>query len=177
MLLRRTGKGQAELRSRERGLQLRERSILFLADGTRTLAMLEPVLGGEGREIVERLVVSGYLELRPVRPAADAARAPEPALAAAPARHQADTLTGKRSLAATRMFLFDLCERTFARGAPQQAGLFRERLRHARDGRAMLVVAQEMLVQLEELAGWERAQAVRDRIEALLPPPGEETQA
>jgi len=175
MLVFRTAKGQVELRSRERGLQLRERSVLFLADGTKSLRTLAAALGPDGEETIRKLAGAGYLQLVASAPPA-AARRPEAAPSPPPAPHQADTMTGKRSLAATRMYLFDLCERTFARGAPEKAERFRERLRQARDGRAMLLVAEDMLAGIEELAGWERAQAVRDRIEALLPPPDDGTQ-
>jgi hypothetical protein len=170
VLVLRTAKGQVELRSRERGLLLRERSVLFLADGTKTLAMLQKALGSDGRELIERLAGAGYLQLVSL---AEAAKAPEPDAtpAATPAPYRVDALSGRRSLAGTRMYLFDLCERTFARGAPAKAERFRERLRQARDGRSMLAVAEDMLMDLEELAGWERAQAVRERIEALVPAP------
>jgi len=173
MLVLRTAKGQVELRSRERGLLLRERSVLFLADGTKSLKSLVAALGPEGEETIRRLARAGYLQLvASAVPEAPRKAAPAPT----PAPHRADAMTGKRSLAATRMYLFDLCERTFARGAPDKAERFRERLRQARDGRVMLLVAEDMLAGIEELAGWERAQAVRERIEALLPPPDETTQ-
>jgi len=68
-----------------------------------------------------------------------------------------------------RMYLFDVCERIFARGAPQTAERYRERLRQAREAGAMLAVAREMVEEVEAVAGEQRARGLRERIEALLP--------
>lgn len=175
MLLRRTDKGQAELRARERSLSLKERSILFLADGTKTLADLDPILGEEGTATVQALARDGYLDLlqAPRGAQARAAAAPSPAssdpASAAPPPRESQPASAPQSLAATRMFLFELCERTFARGAPTQAEHYRERLRQARAAGAMLAVAQDMLMDVELIAGEDRARFLRDRIESLLP--------
>lgn len=170
MLLRRTEKGQAELRARERSLSLKERSVLFLADGRKTLADLDPILGEEGTAIVEALVHGGYLDLLPAQRGQPAAREPRPsAPAPGAAPRESQPASGPQSLAATRMFLFDLCERTFARGAPTQAEHYRERLRQARAADAMLAVAQDMLMDVELAAGEDRARFLRDRIESMLP--------
>lgn len=172
MLLRRTDKGQAELRARERSLSLKERSVLFLADGRKTLADLDPILGDEGTAIVNALASGGYLDLLPAQrgSAAPAARAPRPSEPTpGPAPREAQPASGPQSLAATRMFLFDLCERTFARGAPTQAEHYRERLRQARAADAMLAVAQDMLMDVELVAGEDRARFLRERIESMLP--------
>jgi len=66
------------------------------------------------------------------------------------------------------MYLFDVCERTFAR-VPVVAERFRELLRNARDRDSMLVVADEMLIEIETRAGSDRAGNVRMRIHELLP--------
>lgn len=172
MLLRRTEKGQAELRARERSLSLKERSVLFLADGRKTLADLDPILGDEGTAIVKALANGGYLELLPVQRGAPA-RATDarlsPPEASSPPPRESQPAAAPQSLAATRMFLFDLCERTFARGAPAQAEHYRERLRQARVADAMLAVAQDMLMDVELVAGEDRARFLRDRIESMLP--------
>ena len=81
----------------------------------------------------------------------------------------ADAFDGKRSLATTRMFLFDLCERMFTRRAPQQAETFREALRTARDRETMLAVARDMVAEVEAHAGADRADSIRARIAMLLP--------
>lgn len=57
--------GRAELVARQRGLGLRERSILLLADGTFSDEALCEMYDGMGRAIVAQLVQEGYLEWRP----------------------------------------------------------------------------------------------------------------
>ena len=67
------------------------------------------------------------------------------------------------------MFLFDLCERMFARRDPAMAQVLRDTLREARDRPSMLAVADTMLAEIRQAAGDERADAIRDRIARLLP--------
>lgn len=172
MLVRRTPKGQEELRARDRTLGLRERGLLFLADGTRTLAGLDGALGPDTHALVQALVGSGYLALVPPEGQQAAPRPPAPAPVPTPAPHAVDTLKGGRSLAGMRMYLFDVCERTFARGAPDKAMRYREHLREARDAQSMLAVAREMLDDVEALAGEQRARSLREKIEALMPDEG-----
>ena len=82
----------------------------------------------------------------------------------------ADQFEGKRSLATTRMFLFDICERMFTRRSPEMATYFREILRNAKDRETMLAASREMLEHIEKVAGPERADALSERIAMLLPP-------
>jgi hypothetical protein len=65
----------------------------------------------------------------------------------------ADSFDGKRSLATTRMFLFDICERMFVRRDPKFALQMRDALREARDREAMLTIAALMLSEIEKAAG------------------------
>lgn len=97
-------------------------------------------------------------ELQPGRP-----------IPADPAPVAVDAFDGKRSLATTRMFLFDLCERMFVRRDPVLAEQFREMLRESRDRDGMLDVAAAMLDEIEKAAGVERAATIRERIDKLLP--------
>jgi hypothetical protein len=69
------------------------------------------------------------------------------------------------------MFLFDLCERMFVRRDPALAERLRETLREARDRDSMLATARAMLGEIEQAAGAARAEAIRERIEKLLPAP------
>lgn len=82
----------------------------------------------------------------------------------------ADNFEGKRSLATTRMFLFDICERMFVRKLPAKANLYRDQLRAAKDRESMLAVAREMINDIEEIAGHDRADGISERIASLLPP-------
>ena len=193
MKLQKTDKARAELQPGSRTLGQRERSLLLLADGHKTAYQVGAHLGESGERLVLQLVRDGYLSpvappaaprvVRPVvlsvvpRPApAPPSPAPSsapfaPAVAEEPVLRQvsADAFDGKRSLATTRMFLFDICERMFARRSPALAESFREALRNARDRESMLEVGREMMVEVENVAGAERADSIRERISMLLP--------
>jgi len=180
MLLQRTDKARDELRPGMRTLGLRERSLLLMADGNKTLLDMNAVMGGQAEPIVLDLVRRGYLQTSARMAAATAAPAPvaAPAPAAAPSPSPtpaptpsaADPFEGKRSLATTRMFLFDICERMFARRDPVLAEKFREALRGAKDRESMLAAGRDMLAEIEKAAGPERADSISERIAMLLPP-------
>lgn len=187
MFLFKTDKAREELRPGQRTLSQRERALLLMADGRHTVTDFGPIFGGvdEARRVAGELHAQGYLQLAqpapapiqtraPVQPAAAPVQVPVPAPAPEeapyhPPGNAADNFEGRRSLATTRMFLFDLCERMFARRDPLQAERLREALREARDGLTMLMVAETMLADIEREAGAERAAAIRERIEKLMP--------
>ena len=196
MSFHKTGKARAELTPGTRSLTQRERTLLLMADGNKSFEDLGALFGGEGSPILLKLVREGYLERRPL-PATSKALpvAPVPALRppprATPAstdltpaqrdaypspettqalRAAADSFEGKRSLATTRMFLFDICERMFARRDPAKAERFREALRQARDRDSMLGAGRDMINEIEKVAGHERADSISERIAMLLPP-------
>ena len=93
-----------------------------------------------------------------------------PALIGAAPTSSSDTFEGKRSLATTRMFLFDICERMFVRKNPELANQFRDQLRYARDRNSMLTTAREIIFSVEEIAGPERADGLSERLAMMLPP-------
>lgn len=161
MMLEKTDKARSELRPGVRTLGQRERSLLLLADGQRSIHDLRPLFDGEGEQIVLRLVRDGYLS--PSRQSTPPAEPPA---------NSSDAFEGKRSLATTRMFLFDICERMFARRDPARAEAFREALRTARDRASMLAAARDMIEAIEQAAGAERADSISERIAMLLPPEG-----
>jgi hypothetical protein len=191
MQLQKTNKARAELQNGNRTLGQRERSILILANGTNTIQTIESLFNGEGRQIARQLIDSGYLEvaappLPPKQPPEDldlsnadtganaALKIKKPAQAEPQAQTpplvSADNFEGKRSLATTRMFLFDICERMFVQRNRAQADFFREALRNARDRESMLEVSRAMITAIEEIAGHERADSISERIAMLLPP-------
>lgn len=153
MGLTKTDKARAELQPGQRTLGQRERALLLLADGSKTADEVGAYLGHEGERLVLQLLRDGYLT--------------QPQVAAVPVA--ADPFDGKRSMATTRMFLFDICERMFARRAPALAESLREALRNARDRSSMLEVSHTILAEVESAAGPERANALRERIAMLLP--------
>jgi hypothetical protein len=131
--------------------------------------------------ILRKLIEAGYLlvaepakgpEAAPTfqhtdpAPALPAAQAPPPDASAAKG---ADNFDGKRSLATTRMFLFDICERMFVRKMPAMATHYRDQLREARTRESMIAIARDIILNVEELAGPERADGLRERIAMLLP--------
>ena len=168
MQLQKTDKARAELSPGVRTLGQRERTFLLLADGRRTLQEICKVLQGEVDDLARKLLDDGYVS--PVLPRQPKNNAKAKAVFAPELpKVSADTFEGRRSLATTRMFLFDICERMFARRAPEMADQFREALRNARDRDSMLVVSREMIDEIELVAGHERADSISERIAALLP--------
>jgi hypothetical protein len=181
MQLHKTDRARAELKSGTRTLGQRERTLLLLADGSKSVQDFRPLFNGDGEEIALRLMREGFLQTQPGKAPLIAASKTQPVKAerqplppippvpAAPARVSADQFDGKRSLATTRMFLFDICERMFSRKNPELAGVFREALRDARDREAMLAAARRMIEEIEKVTGSERADSISERIAMLLP--------
>jgi hypothetical protein len=182
MQLHKTDRARAELKPGVRTLGQRERTLLLMADGSKSAQDFRPLFDGDGEAIALRLLHEGFLEAHPGKKPAPAA-APEPASRPTPTQLQnfpspettqaiqvsADQFEGKRSLATTRMFLFDICERMFARRNPEMAERFREALRNAKDRETMLTASREMIEEIEKIAGHERADSISERIAMLLP--------
>lgn len=189
MQLHKTDRARAELKPGVRTLGQRERTLLLLADGHKSIQDFKPLFGGDGEQIAMQLLRDGYLvtqaaaeRVAVVLPAAtstsvsalDARSAeqlknfPSPETTQA-IKVSADQFEGKRSLATTRMFLFDICERMFARRNPAMANLFREALRNAKDRESMLAVSRDMIDEIEKVAGHERADSISERLAMLLP--------
>jgi hypothetical protein len=177
MFLIKTDKARQELQPGRRSLGQRERALLLMADGQRSMTDFGQLFGGreEAGRVAHQLIEAGYLQGRqPAPPPPEAAAAAEVELeveAVTAVAVSADVFDGKRSLATTRMFLFDLCERMFVRRDPPLADRFRAALREARDRESMLATAHAMLAAIEQAAGTERADSIRERIDKLLPAP------
>ena len=161
MQLHKTERARAELKPGTRTLGQRERSLLLLADGNKSLLDFRPLFNGDGEQIALRLLHEGFLQAH--------AGDPLQAIATQAIVVSADQFEGKRSLATTRMFLFDICERLFARRNPDMAELFREALRHAKDRETMLAASRDMIGEIEIVAGHERADSISERLAMLLP--------
>lgn len=160
MLLHKTDKARQELLPGVRTLSLRERSLLLLADG-KPLAELQAMYHGAGAQIVDQLLTQGYLASMVSPPiTVPAESSVEPAEPQAPSPH---------SLAGTRMYLFDLCERLFARRNPALARHFHAALRDARDRQTLLQVSQDLLLEVIGMGGEDRAQAIRAQLAQWLP--------
>ncbi|WP_066272085.1 hypothetical protein [Hydrogenophaga palleronii] len=176
-MLNKTDKGRAELMPGQRQLTQRERALLLMADGRKIEDELFALFEGQGRVLADSLLARGYLvdDTPPPPPAPPPSplstpetRGPVPAVSA-------DVFSGPRSVASARMFLFDLSERMFAPRDKALAQRYRDALREARELPAMLAVGQEMIADVERLAGSERADGIRERLARLLPEAALET--
>ena len=166
MLLQKTEKARLELSPGVRTLSLRERSLLLLADG-KPLSDLRAMYNGIGAQIVDNLMRQGYLT-----GPADLPPTPEPTTptpTSTPSIERPAPGESLRSLAGARMYLFDTCERLFARRDPVLAQHFREALRAAKDRTSMLDVGEAMFEEVALAAGAERAASLRERLDQLLP--------
>ena len=161
MKLHKTDKALAELKPGSRSLGQRERTLLLLSNGTKTSSDLKPLFEGRGEQIIMQLLADGYLETRAPLPI-PTKKTPAPIVSV-------DLFEGKRSMATTRMFLFDICDRLFARRDPVLADRFREALRQAKDRETMLDAARVMIAEIEAVAGHERADSISERIAMLMP--------
>jgi hypothetical protein len=164
-----TEKGRGELSPGVRTLSQKERTFLLLATGQRSLADIGKALPGAEIELAQQLLANGFIEVpAALAPATPKSRAGKPSTAPLPV--PIDAFEGKRSLAATRMYLFDMAERTFSRRDPEFAERLRSDLREARDRDSMLAVSRQLVETIERIAGAERATHVQGRIAQLLPP-------
>lgn len=68
------------------------------------------------------------------------------------------------------MFLLDIVERMFVRKMPELANSLRDQLREARDRESMMVIARDIIVNVEEIAGPDRADGLSERLAMMLPP-------
>lgn len=153
MLLYKTSKAHQELAPGSRSLNLRQRSLLLLAEGT-PLSQLQQMYHGEGAALVTQLLQAGYLES--TQPAlAPSTTAPQPAV----------VLT----LAGTRMYLFDLVERLFANRQQNTAQHFRRALREARNEHALRCVCDALLHAIAQHAGTGRALQLSQQLAHLVP--------
>lgn len=176
MQLHKTDRARAELKPGVRTLGQRERTLLLMADGSKSAQDFRPLFDGDGEAIALRLLREGFLEAHPGKTSAPASKPtlaqlqhfPSPETTQA-IQVSADQFEGRRSLATTRMFLFDICERMFARRDPVMAERFREALRNAKDRETMLAASREMIEEIEKIAGHERADSISERIAMLLP--------
>lgn len=183
MYLRKTEKAITALATRDRALNLKDRAVLLLADGKKSDIELLTMVQAEA-ETLAQLTDQGFLERTPAcQPLKVPSPEPAPRLpvtvptstlgdsTATDSRLQgaADPFNGRRSLATTRMFLFDLTERMFSRRDPELVTQMRERFRQARDRNSMLSVARDLLLHIEAQAGASRADEIGARLAMLLP--------
>ncbi len=163
---RKTDLARTALQAHRAPLDMRQRRLLILCDGQRTLADLTGLIGQDAAAMVIQLVQAGYLSTgtaAPPPPAAAAAPAP-----ATPAAAPAAPATGserRRSLVAARIYVLGILE---MQRHPQAAALFRE-LQQARAESDVLQVLQSAMRTLPGLASEGYCQRVRQRLLEALP--------
>lgn len=169
LILEKTPKALQSLSQRGRDLTPRQRALLLLANGQRRVREFDALMGQSVVDLVAHLVREGYLravDRRAAEPPAD-----DPVVAEPPVRVAtvADRFTHGRSVAAARMYLFDMTERFFARAQPERAQQLRDLFRQARDVAELVESAWLLLAHVKALAGEERAEGIRLRLATMLP--------
>jgi len=169
VIYEKTSKALEVLARRGRELTPRQRALLLLVNGQRSVQELEALMGQPVADQLQLLLRDGYL--RPKNTAASRRTPDEPVAAQPPVRGEAafDQFTHGRSIAAARMYLFDMTERFFARAEPERAQQLRELFRQARDVAEIVESAWLLLAYVKALAGEERAEGIRKRLSTMLP--------
>lgn len=182
LILEKTPKALQSLSQRGRDLTPRQRALLLLANGQRHVREFDALMGQNVVDLVAQLVREGYLRAvdpRTAEPPADDPVVTEtrrrPAAAPqAPAQPPQPAAVGDRfghgrSIAAARMYLFDMAERFFARAQPELALQLRGLFREARDVPELVESAWFLLSHVKAVAGEERAEGIRVRLATMLP--------
>lgn len=163
---RKTALAHAALQTHRAGLDMRQRRVLIMADGQRSLGELSQLLGPETAQQVAALIRDGYLtadaeptlhEALATPQAAPAAPPPAPA-PAAPASH-------RRSLVAARLYLLGMLE--LQRDPAAQR--LHQQLQRTTDEYPAVEVMLEALTLLPQLTSPGYAQRVQTRLGEVLP--------
>lgn len=166
---RKTELARTALQAHRAPLDMRQRRLLILCDGQRSIADLTGLLGQDAPAMVIQLVQAGYLSTGTGATAAP----PPPADAAAPApttptAAPAAPATGserRRSLVAARIYVLGILE---MQRHPQAAALFRD-LQQARAESEVLQVLHSAMQMLPGLTSEGYCQRVRQRLLEALP--------
>lgn len=181
-VLRKTSAGRREQQQRSQALSARQRHVLILCDGQRAIGELCALMGQEVQELARELLAAGYVERvglanapelveAPLKRTSNAsvqassASEPSPSSVAASQLAQAVAPPPRRSIALSRMYMFDMLERLL--GA--QSGPARAHLRAADQPEAVLAALQECLALITEIAGSVQADKVRQQLCDMLP--------
>lgn len=181
-VLRKTSAGRREQQQRSQALSARQRHVLILCDGQRAIGELCALMGQEVQQFARELLAAGYVERvglanapelveAPLKRTSNAsvqassASEPSPSSVAASQLAQAVAPPPRRSIALSRMYMFDMLERLL--GA--QSGPARAHLRAADQPEAVLAALQECLALITEIAGSVQADKVRQQLCDMLP--------
>ncbi|WP_423179489.1 hypothetical protein [Stenotrophomonas sp. CASM110] len=166
---RKTELARTALQAHRAPLDMRQRRLLILCDGQRSIADLTGLLGQDAPAMVIQLVQAGYLSTgtgatAAPPPPADAA-APAPATPAAAPAAPATGSERRRSLVAARIYVLGILE---LQRHPQAAALFRD-LQQARAESEVLQVLHSAMQMLPGLTSEGYCQRVRQRLLEALP--------
>lgn len=165
---RKTDLARTALQAHRAPLDMRQRRLLILCDGQRSIAELTGLLGQEAPAMVIQLVQAGYLSTGP------AAAAPSPSAVAEPARAAPAQVTAapaappverRRSLVAARIYVLGILE---MQRHPQAAALFRD-LQQARAEDEVVQRLHSAMRMLPGLTSDGYCQRVRQRLLEALP--------
>lgn len=166
MQLRKTDLARTALQAHRAPLDMRQRRLLILCDGQRSIAELTGLLGQDAPAMVIQLVQAGYLSTGVPAPSPATAVAPVPTPpAAAPAALAAPAVERRRSLVAARIYVLGILE---MQRHPQAAALFRD-LQQARAEDEVLQRLQSAMQMLPGLTSDGYCQRVRQRLLEALP--------
>ncbi|CTP89245.1 hypothetical protein XTPLMG728_2173 [Xanthomonas translucens pv. poae] len=154
---RKTALALAALKSHAAPLDMRQRRVLILADGQRSVDELAALGGSNAAAIVQALLQQGYLDDGRASTAAPAAQTP-PAVAPADPR---------RALLNARMYLLDLLQ---LQRHPASRSL-QQLLRDAREDADTLQAIAHALRAMPEMTSERYAQRIRERVLEVLPAP------
>lgn len=165
---RKTDLARTALQAHRAPLDMRQRRLLILCDGQRTVADLTGLLGQEAPAMVIQLVQAGYLATGTATVAAPPHAVAEPA-DAVPVKAQttvtAPPVERRRSLVAARIYVLGILE---MQRHPQAAALFRD-LQQARKENEVLQRLQSAMQLLPGLTSDGYCQRVRQRLLEALP--------
>ncbi|EML7987792.1 hypothetical protein D7Y24_15795 [Stenotrophomonas maltophilia] len=163
---RKTDLARTALQAHRAPLDMRQRRLLILCDGQRTIDDLTGLLGQDAPAMVIQLVQAGYLSTGVPAPSPATAVAPVPTPpAAAPAALAAPAVERRRSLVAARIYVLGILE---MQRHPQAAALFRD-LQQARAEDEVLQRLQSAMQMLPGLTSDGYCQRVRQRLLEALP--------
>ncbi|HDS1215617.1 TPA: hypothetical protein QEF70_002072 [Stenotrophomonas maltophilia] len=156
---RKTELARTALQAHRAPLDMRQRRLLILCDGQRSITDLTVLLGHDAPAMVIQLVQAGYLST------GTGAAAPPPPPPATPATAAATAGERRRSLVAARIYVLGILE---MQRHPQAAALFRD-LQQARAESDVLQVLQSAMQMLPGLTSVGYCQRVRQRLLEALP--------
>ncbi len=165
---RKTALAHAALQTHRAGLDMRQRRVLIMADGQRSLDELTQLLGSETTQHVTKLIGDGYLTLDAEQTLHEVLVAPQAAPIAelsAQARDVPTPASHRRSFVAARLYLLGMLELQRDPAAQQLHQL----LHRTTEEHATVEVMLEALAILPQLTSPGYAQRVLARLAEVLP--------